>query len=244
MKVKQKFVQEEGFPTTQGRDTFLDLGRQCQAEYSLDWKHQKPKKDEYEVRLKLYNNQKRDKKAVGDTTMFTTHQTVLASLYVDRLSATWDGKEEGDEDVADNLNALAENDYTDMRKDMVDYDWDWDTCFFGWGIVALEEFIRDPANNVFLPVPKVIDPVIFLRDPYAVNFNGDLTGGGAARQFGYELKMTKADLQDHPHIFDDIKYEDLQFSSGTMSILQDAIEARTQAQGNQQVLRGKQARRG
>ena len=93
---RQSFIKEQDFETTQGRDTFLDLQRQVEAEYMLAWKHQKPKKDEAEVRLKLYNNQKRNKKAVGDTTMFTIHQTILASLYVDRLDVDFTGKEEGD----------------------------------------------------------------------------------------------------------------------------------------------------
>jgi hypothetical protein len=237
MKSRTNFIKDQGFETTQGRDTFLNLQRQCQAEYTLAWTHQKPKKDEWEVRLRLYNNQRRDKKAVGDTTMFATHQTILASLYVDRLNSSWTGKEEGDEDVADNLDALSQSDYVDMRKDQIDYDWDWDTCFFGWGIVGLEEYIRDPEHNVYLPVPHEIDPVVFLRDPYAVNFNGDLMGRGKARNFGFPVKMTKDDLRQNPHIFDDVKFEDLSFSSGTMSILQDAITARGQAQGNTNVLK-------
>ena len=107
-------------------------------------------KDEWEVRLRLYNNQKRDKKAVGDTTLFTVHQTILASLYVDRLDATWSAKESGDEEVAENLNALVENDYDDMEKDISDYDWDWDTLFFGRGLCNLEEYIRDRENNIYL----------------------------------------------------------------------------------------------
>src|SRR3972149_6735476 len=135
MKSKQVFIKDNGIPTTQGRDTFLNLQKQCAAEYDLAWKHQKPKKDEAEVRLKLYNNQKRDKKAVGDTTMFTIHQTILASLYVDKLTAIFGAKEEGDEDTAENLNAFAENDYDEMEKDILDFGCDWDTCFFGRGLI-------------------------------------------------------------------------------------------------------------
>jgi len=237
MKNKTRFIKEEGFDTTQGRDTFLDLSRQAQAEYTLCWKNQKPKKDEYEVRLKLYNNQKRDKKAVGDTTMFTIHQTVLASLYVDRLDAEFGGQEDGDEDVADNLNALARSDYDDMQKDMVDYDWDWDTCFFGWGIIDLYEYIREPEKNVFLPAPRVLDPITFLRDPDATSVNGGLLKHGAAKFFGYPVKMTKSEMQDHPHIFSDIDFKNLKFGSGTQSLLQSAAEARVQAQGRQSTLK-------
>ena len=232
-KNRMDFIKENEMETVQGRDTFLSLAKQIQSEYILSWKHQKPKKDEWEVRLRLYNNQKRDKKAVGDTTLFTVHQTILASLYVDRLDATWSAKESGDEEVAENLNALVENDYDDMEKDISDYDWDWDTLFFGRGLCNLEEYIRDPENNIYLPVPQILDPITFLRDPLATSVNGDRFRRGAMRFGGYETKMTKRDMEDNPHIFDDIKFEDIKFGSGTQSILRDMIEARVQAQGLQ-----------
>lgn len=216
-------------------DPFESLSSQCQAEYNLAWQHQKPKKDEWEVRLKLYNNQKRDKKAVGDTTLFTIQQTILASIYVDRLDVSWIGKEEGDDEVADNLNALSKNDYNDMEKNIVDYDWDWDTLFFGRGIVCFSEYIREPDNGIYLPLPSVIDPIIFLRDPRAVSINGDRSSRGSARFFGWEEKMSKESIKKHPHIFSDLKFEDIKYGSGTQSVLRDAVEARNQAQGLQDV---------
>src|SRR4030042_3472268 len=133
---------------------FESIIAQVQNEYTKAWKHQKPKKDEAEVRLKLYNNQRREKKSVGDTTLFTIMQTVLASLYQDRLAVTFSGREEGDEEVAENLNAMAEYDYEEMEKAVIDYSWLWDTLFFGRGYVDLSEFERDPENNIYLPIPK------------------------------------------------------------------------------------------
>lgn len=215
------------------KDPFDTVAKQCIAEFEAAWKHQKPRKDELELRLRLFNNQKRDKKRVGDTTMFTIHQTVLASLYVDRLDVVWGGKDSGDEEVAENLNALAENDYDDMEKDISDYDWIWDSLFFGRGLLALEEYIREPESNLYLPVPQVLDPITFLRDPLANSINGDRFGRGACRFYGYEVKMTKSDIQDNPHMFDDINFTELKFGSGINSILKDAIEARTEAQGHQ-----------
>jgi len=76
----------------------------------------KPKLDEWAVRLKLYNNQKRDKETIGDPLLFTIHQTVLASLYSDRLGVDFLGREAGDEETAENLNAMAEYDYDEMEK--------------------------------------------------------------------------------------------------------------------------------
>ena len=81
------------------KDTTLGaLARQIQTEYQVTYDHQNSKKKDLEVRLKLFNNQKRDKEAVGDTTMFTTFQTVLAALYRDKLSVEWIGREEGDDE--------------------------------------------------------------------------------------------------------------------------------------------------
>lgn len=211
------------------------LAEQCKNEYDLAWKHQKPKKDEALVRLKLFNNQKRDKDAVGDTTMFSIFQTVLASLYTDRLMVDFRGKEEGDDETADNLNAMAKSDYDDMEKDQLDYDWDWDTCFFGRGLVLMEEFKRDPDNKIFYPLPEVLDPVTWLRDPSATSVNGNAQGKGAMRFGGSEVKMTKADMQNHVSFFKDIEFKELKHGSSTYSLLEDGARARDLAQGNQSV---------
>lgn len=214
-------------------DPFEKVTKQTQAEYNLSWSHQKPRKDDIEVRLKLYNNQKREKKFVGDTTLFTIFQTVLASLYVDRLDVEFSGKESGDDDVAQNLNAVARSDYDDMEKDIIDFNWDWDTLFSGRGLISFEEYDRDPDNGIFLPIPHNLDFITFLRDPFAFSINGDRKGRGATRFNGYELKMTRREIEDSPHMFNDIEYDSLKFGSGTYSILKDAIEARVAAQGNQ-----------
>lgn len=217
---------------------YNSLAKQCSVEYTLAWKHQKPKKDEDEIRLKLYNNQKRDKSAVGDTTLFTVMQTVIASLYIDTLDVKFEGREDGDEETAENLNQMAEFDYDEMGKSVVDYDWIWDTCFFGRGLVAMEEYERDPDNNTFVPMPQVIDPLIFLHDPLASSVNGDRSGKGGMRFGGYEVKMTKQDMLDHPYFFkDQLKFDNIDRGGGTESILRDAIEARDNAQGRQPSLK-------
>ena len=213
-------------------DSYKGLARQIQAEYDLAWKHQQPKIAKNLVRLKLYNNQKRDPKAVGDTTLFTIMQTVLASLYVDRLTVEFGGKEEGDEETAENLDVMAESDYTDMEKDQTDYDWIWDTLFFGRGMVALHEYERDPENNIFLPIPEVLDPLSFLKDPRGTSINGNRMGKGAARFFGREIKMTRQGVKDHPHIFDS-DFRGIKIGSGTRALLQRAQEARDTAQGRE-----------
>jgi len=211
---------------------YKGLLAQVQAEYEMAWRSQHTKVAESLARLKLYNNQKRDKSAVGDTTLFTTFQTVLAYLYDDRLTSDWMDREEGDEEVAENLNALAEFDYMEMGKDVSDFEWDWDTCFFGRGLLDFSEFIREPDTNIFIPVPKPIDPMTFLRDPRAVSINGHvLTHEGACRFFGREVRMTEDTMRKNPNIFKDLNYGDVKYGEGQKSLLKDAQEQRNIAQG-------------
>ena len=228
---------EPGQPTEAGEpdsklDPYEGLAQQIQAEWNLCWKNQQPKLAEAQVRLKLYNNQMREKGDVGDTTLFTIFQTVLASLYVDRLSVKFGGKEEGDDEGAENLDSMAKSDYVDMEKDETDYYWLWNTLFFGRGILALHEFERDPENKIYLPLPEVIDNLSFLRDPRASSINGNRQGHGSARFMGRPIKMTKQEVKDHPHIFDD-DFRGFKIGNGTKDLLAKAQEARDTAQGRE-----------
>lgn len=224
----------ENASTEMVREQWVGIEKQVQAEFNMAWEHQKPKKDEWLVRLKLYNNQKRDKDAAGDTTLFSIFQTVLASLYVDRLTAEWVGREEGDQDAAENLNAIVKYDYEEMGKDESDFFWIWDTGFFGRGLLNLSEWVRDPKHKVFVPAPEVWDPVTFLRDPRANSVNGDkLLHRNAARFYGREVRMGREAMEDNPNFFKDIDFGKLKYGSSTKSLLADAEQARANAQGNQ-----------
>ena len=78
---------------------------QIEKEYLVAFPYNEAKRKVQLARLKLYNNQRRDSTTVGDPLMFTVFNTMLASLYDDRLMAIWEGRGgEGDEDVEDNLN--------------------------------------------------------------------------------------------------------------------------------------------
>lgn len=197
-KQKQKDVAEP----TQAQDVetrdYKGLIDQVEAEYQLAWNFMKPKIDEWAVRLKLYNNQKRDKEAVGDPLLFTIHQTVLASLYSDRLGVEFLGREDGDEETAENLNGLATFDYDEMEKDILDYEWDWDASFFGRGLLLNMEFDRD----IKCPAPEVIDIMTWLRDPNAKSVNGDRKGRGAMKFGGREIRLSKDDMDNAGIYFD------------------------------------------
>lgn len=66
------------------------LAEQIGKEYDLSARFMKPKRDKWGVRLKLYNNQKRNDEAVGDPLLFTTFNTVFAALWDDRMQQEWE----------------------------------------------------------------------------------------------------------------------------------------------------------
>ena len=204
---------------------FKDLIDQIVSEYTLAYWFMKPKWDEWALRLKLNNNQKRDKSAVGDPLLFTIHQTVLASLYDDKLMVSHEGREAGDDEIAENLTDMAEFDYDIMQKDIIDYTWDWDASFFGRGLVMLMEF----DNEEKTPVPENWSPMTTLRDPRAKSVNGDMKGRGKARFMGREIRLTKGEMEEAGVYFN---LDGLKPDSSDVNSLIDANEmARQEAQG-------------
>lgn len=202
------------------------LIEQIENEYQIAWELYEPKRAEWLRRLKLYNNQKREKGKVGDPLLFTIFQTVLAALYEDRLAVIFGGREEGDDDTAENLNGMAEYDYNLMEKDVLDYEWDWDTLFFARGFVLENDFDRE----LMVPAPEVIDPLVMLRDPRAASVNGNMKSSGAARFLGWEIGMTRAEMKEHPAYFN---LSRLRRGKATRNLTDDARQARRDAQGLQ-----------
>jgi len=175
--------------------------KQVNEEYDLAFPFNQAKRQVNLRRLKLYNNQMRDSKAVGDPLMFTVFNTVHASLYEDRLNSIWEGRGgRGDEDVEDNLNALSQFDYDVMQKAELDYYWNWDAEFFGRGLLLLMDF--DRTEGAMCPVPEHIDAPLFIRDPNAVSVNGKgKSGKGAMRFGGWEVGATYYELKGLPGYF-------------------------------------------
>lgn len=200
--------------------------KQIDSEYQLAYSFNEAKRKTWLTRLKLYNNQKRDSNAVGDPLMFTIFNTIHAALWDDRLMVNWEGRGgEGDEDVEENLNALSEYDYDIMGKAEIDYEWNWDAEFFGRGLCLLMDFERE--KGVQAPIPEVIDPTCFVRDPRAKSVNGNRNGSGAMRFGGYEIGMTYWELKDNPAYFN---LSQLKKDKEIKSTLDDARQARRDAQ--------------
>lgn len=199
---------------------------QVETEFQLCFDYNQAKRGEGSRRLKLYNNQKRDQSKVGDPLLFTVFNTVLSSLYEDRLGVRFEGREEGDDETAENLTAMAEFDHTRMEKDELDYEWDWDAGFFGRGYMMLNDFDRD--KGMMCPVAEVIDPMTIIRDPRASSMNGNMKGYGGARFWGREIGLSKSQLLDHPAYFN---VNSLKKDKDVKNLTDEARQARREAQG-------------
>lgn len=211
------------------------LAKQVQVEYQYCKQNQWEEIEEHLRRLKLYNNQKRDKSKVGDPLLFTVHQTVLASLYADSLQVVWKGREEGDNPTASNLNNLSLYDFDIMDKDILDYDWDWDAAFFGRGLVEFTHFDRETLT----PIPEVIDPTTFLRDPRAASVRGNKLGKRSMRFGGAIVGMTYWQMIEQGSFFNlkKLKKPDEANPYGNAdqdfnNLLEKSSEARQEAQGS------------
>ena len=212
---------------------YKDLLKQINSEYDVALKYIEPKWDLWSTRLSLYSNQKKNPKAIGDPILFTIFQTVFAQLYNDTLSVSFSPREEGDEDKAETLTSLAEFDFSEMEKDQTDYQWIWDTMFFGRGIQLLMEFDSESKT----PVQETIDPLRFLRDPTATSAQG--TGKrkkGALSYCGWFGKITKAELDKNKELYfntDKLFSDDdnLTTSNQGLSKVEENEQKRTLAQG-------------
>ncbi len=203
---------------------------QIEKEYQYCYKTSLPKIEEWYTRLKLYNNQRRLKDKVGDPLLFTVFQTILASLYDDGLKVEFRPREEGDIDQAENANLLAEYDNAEMKKDELDYEWDFEAMFFGRGVVCTMEFDYDRM----CPAPEVWSRLTLLRDPDATSVNGNLKGQGACRFLGRETYQLQWKLKDHPAYFNLDKIEEGQKTADNLQEKSD--DARAEAMGMEKII--------
>lgn len=179
------------------------------------------------LRLKLYNNQKKDDDIVSDVSLFTVTQTLLASFYDDEMMVDFAGFEQGDEDVADNIQQMASYDYTRMGKSIIDYFWLWDTMFTGRGLLYMLDF--DRTKYMMCPMPQWIDSMTFLPDPNANSVNGYSPFATRAMRFGgHEITFTMYDIAGKPGYYN---LEGCTPGKTALSIYGEVQQARDEALG-------------
>jgi hypothetical protein len=115
--------------------------------------------------LILLNNLQRGDENIASTLLLTLFNRVLSNLYDDKLQVKFLPTQGITQDQLNSYNILAQSDYQEMNKAKLDYDWVWDTLFFGRGYC--ETYAFDKKKK--LMKPQIINPLVFGYDPYFEN---------------------------------------------------------------------------
>lgn len=115
--------------------------------------------------LVLLNNLQRGDQNIAATLLITLFNRVMSALYDDKLQVKFLPSQGITQDQINSYNMLAQSDYLEMGKAKLDYDWCWDTLFFGRGYCETYQF--DKKRKIMKP--HVINPLVFGYDPYFEN---------------------------------------------------------------------------
>lgn len=118
--------------------------------------------------LVLLNNLQRGDQNIASTLLLTLFNRVLSSLYDDKLQVKFLPSQGILQEQLNSYNILAQSDYIEMDKAKLDYDWIWDTLFFGRGYMETLRF--DKRRKIM--VPCVINPLVMGYDPYFEEVQG------------------------------------------------------------------------
>lgn len=207
-------------------DKYKAVAEQLCAEHKAGEDHVRPWRQAKRDYLKLYINQRKNPKKVGDTLMFSTHQTVLASLYKDRLDAEWMMREEEDEERVDAVNALWEFDYDEMGKAEHDFGKYFDATGYGIAWEDWSHFDRDTLT----PIPSLWDPLGVVFDSKATSVNGNRMGEGGMRFVYRDVARTMDYMNAHGGYFN---LDKLESDEDASSELRKSQEARDDARNVQ-----------
>lgn len=143
----------------------MDNGKllgQIQSNYIEAFNFLLARKTRQVQQLVLLNNMQRGDQTIGSTLMLTLFNRTQASLYDDKIQVKFLPSQGINQDQINAYNVLAQSDYMEMGKAKLDYDWSWDTLFFGRGYMETYQF--DKKRKIMKP--HVINPLVLGYDPF------------------------------------------------------------------------------
>lgn len=139
--------------------------RDIYSKYQEAFYFLQPRKRRQVQQIVLLNNLQRGDENIASTLLLTLFNRIMSNLYDDKMQVKFVPGEEMDQKKVASLNILAQNDYREMDMAKLDYDWTWDTLFFGRGYMETLRF--DKARKIMQP--HVINPLVFGYDPFFEN---------------------------------------------------------------------------
>lgn len=147
------------------RETLPEETKDIYSKYMESFYFLQPRKRRQANQIALLNNLQRGDENIASTLLLTLFNRIMSNLYDDRMQIKFVPGEEMDNKKVASLNILAQNDYREMDMAKLDYDWTWDTLFFGRGYIETLRF--DPKRKILQP--HVINPLVFGYDPFFDN---------------------------------------------------------------------------
>ncbi len=139
--------------------------QKIQSKYQESFEFLQARKKRQAGQLVLLSNMRRADQDIASTLMLTLFDRVMAGVYDDKMQIKFLPSQGIDQKQINAYNTLAQSDYMEMGKAKLDYDWCWDTLFFGRGYM---ETVRFDLKKKILQ-PHVINPLNLGYDPYFEN---------------------------------------------------------------------------
>ena len=133
--------------------------------YQESFEFLQARKKRQAAQLVLLNNLQRPDQSIASTLLITLFNRMMSSAYDDKMQVKFLPSQGITQEQLNAYNTLAQSDYVEMGKSKLDYDWVWDTLFFGRGY--LETISFDKRRKIMQP--HVINPLVFGYDPYFEN---------------------------------------------------------------------------
>ncbi len=147
---------------TEIRASIPEECRDIYSKYMESFYFLQPRKRRQANQIVLMNNLQRGDENIASTLLLTLFNRTMSNLYDDKMQIKFVPNEEMEQKQVQSLNILAQNDYQQMNMKELDYDWTWDTLFFGRGYMETLRF--DTERKIMQP--HVINPLVFGYDPF------------------------------------------------------------------------------
>lgn len=144
------------------RDRLPEETKDIYSKYMESFYFLQPRKRRQAQQIVLLNNLQRGDENIASTLLLTLFNRIMSNLYDDKMQIKFVPSEELDQRKVNSLNILAQNDYREMNMKQLDFDWTWDTLFYGRGYIETLRF--DHKRKIMQP--HVINPLAFGYDPF------------------------------------------------------------------------------
>lgn len=137
-----------------------DILEQIQEKFDIWLQFSNPIRQEFDKETKLFNYEKKNKKKIGDSTLFNVHSAMMAREYIDKPASKFEWTI-WQLDIVNNLNNVLDMDFNTAEMENLIYDWKHDK-FLRW----LWIICRNGWDWTFKrPTYTIIDPRLAILDP-------------------------------------------------------------------------------